>query len=728
MNKKITSSALAALMIAGTTSFTAFAAMASGTVVIGNKAFDLNYANASANAEEITNLVVAGGMIFVKDFDGNWIDNTTGETVNASVIPAVVYKGIDNKEVKFDNGDKDAVTTSLVASVISITKTGVDVAITAPEKDMLGATIVVKDNTGKTIEVKAVDIAAGDKAVSFEFVKAITEDMVGTWTVDGINVDFDQMAKLSAVYNADSQLSLYNALNALDIINVKDANIVAYGDALTTLKTTVTDVKDFTKVMIQNLVTNVNTAAITAEQEKVIVKAVTDAHTAGNQVALLKALQNDAFVKVNTGWVTTSTNGYMAKIAGTETTIKAIQTAINTSNDAIIKATYTIDGVDKAKLTASKALIATYATVDDKGVITDATIKAAPATIDIQLAIIDVLGATTPTNLKAKLSVLATLVNTSSTTVLDMTKYVDACGKGYITEIAKNVNPTVAEINTAIGTVNTAAQAALLSTVTGATDADKLLVALKAYPGIKQVSDSNKTGYWATGNVNFKDVTNIATMQTAVDTANIAAIGAATDADALLVALKVLELNNIVDANKDVYLTEKAKLEVDVATVKTAITTINTTIVEKAQVKAINEAKDATAVNTALLALGLNDYLNVPSTDRMFVAQGLFDLIPDAGFADLGEVKTTLFVDAATGVIADYNAALKGVNDLTKTNTIVQATTVLKKVGNKAFNEMNAAQQATIAENFLNTCDFSGTDGALKTPFRTLTVIIGLMK
>ena len=37
MNKKITSSALAALMIAGSTSFTAFAAMDNGTVVIDRK-------------------------------------------------------------------------------------------------------------------------------------------------------------------------------------------------------------------------------------------------------------------------------------------------------------------------------------------------------------------------------------------------------------------------------------------------------------------------------------------------------------------------------------------------------------------------------------------------------------------------------------------------------------------------------------------------------------------
>lgn len=61
MNKKIISSVLAALMIAGSTSFTAFAAIPNGTVVIGSKAFDLNYANDPVNITEINKEIVAGG-------------------------------------------------------------------------------------------------------------------------------------------------------------------------------------------------------------------------------------------------------------------------------------------------------------------------------------------------------------------------------------------------------------------------------------------------------------------------------------------------------------------------------------------------------------------------------------------------------------------------------------------------------------------------------------------
>ncbi|MGH4123085.1 MAG: immunoglobulin-like domain-containing protein [Clostridium sp.] len=117
MNKKITSSALAALMIAGSTSFSAFAAMSSGTVVIGNKAYDMEYANDVKNAEEIGKALVESGVVYVKGFDGKWIDNTSGKTVETSVIPAVVYKDAKGKETNFDAKDTDVVAASTVSSI-----------------------------------------------------------------------------------------------------------------------------------------------------------------------------------------------------------------------------------------------------------------------------------------------------------------------------------------------------------------------------------------------------------------------------------------------------------------------------------------------------------------------------------------------------------------------------------------------------------------------------------
>ncbi|HEY8890466.1 MAG TPA: leucine-rich repeat domain-containing protein [Clostridium sp.] len=113
MNKKIISTALATLMIAGSTYFTAFASMTSGSVVIGNKAFDLEYANDPVNLQKIADAIIAGGEVYVKGFDGIWIDNNSGEPVDANVIPAVIYTNAD-KEINYDAQDKDVVDSSTI--------------------------------------------------------------------------------------------------------------------------------------------------------------------------------------------------------------------------------------------------------------------------------------------------------------------------------------------------------------------------------------------------------------------------------------------------------------------------------------------------------------------------------------------------------------------------------------------------------------------------------------
>ena len=120
MNKKITSSVLVALMIAGSTSFSAFAAMPTGTVVIGTKAFDLTYANNSANDSEITAAMGDGGSVYVKNFNGDWIDNVTGSKVAASIIPAVTYKNAKGTtNFAASDADTNTVATSVALSAIS---------------------------------------------------------------------------------------------------------------------------------------------------------------------------------------------------------------------------------------------------------------------------------------------------------------------------------------------------------------------------------------------------------------------------------------------------------------------------------------------------------------------------------------------------------------------------------------------------------------------------------
>ncbi|MBU3099437.1 MULTISPECIES: S1C family serine protease [Clostridium] len=119
---KFRSTILVAIIIAGATYTTTFASMASGSVVIGNKAVSLEYANMEVNATEMTAAVAAGGSIYVKDFEGIWIDNITGKAVDVSVIPDVVYKSA-NKKINYNARDIEQLSTTPVVDDVTINTT-----------------------------------------------------------------------------------------------------------------------------------------------------------------------------------------------------------------------------------------------------------------------------------------------------------------------------------------------------------------------------------------------------------------------------------------------------------------------------------------------------------------------------------------------------------------------------------------------------------------------------
>lgn len=113
MNKKITGSALAALLIAGTTSFSAFAAIPNFTAVVGNKAFDLEYINLNATEADnnvIREHIVAGKEIYVKMLDGSWVANSDNSAIDKNVLPEVTYKDKNGAETKYAAKDGDQVT------------------------------------------------------------------------------------------------------------------------------------------------------------------------------------------------------------------------------------------------------------------------------------------------------------------------------------------------------------------------------------------------------------------------------------------------------------------------------------------------------------------------------------------------------------------------------------------------------------------------------------------
>ena len=568
------------------------------------------------------------------------------------------------------------------------------------------------------VEIPVSALKDGQTVVTFTYE---TKEYTGTLAEAYVTVATELKevtAKLLTVYNAKTQLTLYNALNALDIENIKDANIKAYVVALENLKTTVTDVKDFTKVMAQDLVNKVNTATLTAEQQAVIVKAVVDAK---NEVALFKALQNPAFERVNAAWI-----AKYVVLPTTEKSIVGIQDMINTANMVYVNLAVKT-GIDKTVLTASKTLITTYATPDAKGAQTTNTIEAINA-INIQLAIADVVAAT-PTDLKAKLNALATLVNPKTgTPILDMTKYVETSGKLYIAKMEGKT--TVLLLITAFEEVNEEVNSRVV--------AEDLSVVNSSFKGYNVGFTLNgaKMNTAKTVVINlYKETTLLAT---ATSSGLLENLPTATTTQQSA-PFDVFESFDYEADGNWAYSGWKGAVT-DIPTKAEIIVTFNDDVVTTTQtidksieknLEDVNNATNAGGVNTALLALGDANYLNVPSVDREYVANLVFKarnlqkIVVDETTTEVTQ-KFVNLVDVRSAVktaIETRGNVLSGVNALTNVTSSTDAVEALGLVGNETFNGMSPTGQVEIAEKFLNACEFSETAGTLTAPFTTLADI-----
>ncbi|MCM1990259.1 Ig-like domain-containing protein [Oceanirhabdus seepicola] len=153
--KKITSSVLAAIMLAGTTNV--FAAMPDKSVVIGEKAFAFKYANADENKKEILDAMKnkGEGSIYVKAMN-KWYNNDNSILEDTSVIPAVVYTNVEGETADYEAADGE------VSNGVSDEFEVVDVSAISNTK----IKVELKE------EVEAVSTAG------FQIVKKGTEDVV----------------------------------------------------------------------------------------------------------------------------------------------------------------------------------------------------------------------------------------------------------------------------------------------------------------------------------------------------------------------------------------------------------------------------------------------------------------------------------------------------------------------------------------------------------------------
>lgn len=622
------------------------------------------------------------------------------------------------------------------------------------------------DNNGNKVAVKPVDIAAGDTTVYFEFVTPFAADyeFKGVWKIAGIEIDFDLKAKLEAFVDAgNDQIKLYKALTDLGIENVKMENMPVYADKhddfLAELEE---DETELTVEAIQAWINKVNAGTISDAESRAIAKKVNDAIKAENDVALLAALQDPAFVRVNPEWL----GDYKAAIKAVDAeadkdTVAEIQAIIDVVNTTNIKTeleklqdgnVYTC--VDKEKLLAAKDLIAKYAPVNDKGEIIDTAIKAAPKAIDIQLAVADVLAATTPTTLKAKLTALDNLLDKNDKFMKDY--YIDANAKLYINGIAgteikglkgnENVKTATGENNSVVSVlkaINTAVEQAqerinnklAVPTVTIVDD----IYDSKAKGPVRRLGYGISNVGVVEGTINDTDslVVELYKGETLLGKMSLNAYGYENYGEETTISGTIDAYGEYVSTswNNEWYgkLTDRpdkvkvtAVIKGDGTAVKEEPLEFSDEDMQPFYLQLVNDAETVAEMDAALLKLaeiGNTDYLNVPKADRPFVAEKVLEVrnaIEDTKkFANYTALETAL-----TGATEARNEALKGINDLTAEAEIADVIDALKAVDPEGFGKMSIDRQADIAEAFFEGLEFAEETPFTVTPaFRTLAAV-----
>lgn len=610
-----------------------------------------------------------------------------------------------------------------VASVSAINKTSVTVNITALTEAKTGATVKVTDNNGNVKAVKPLDLVKGETVAKFTFVDPLGSDPKGVWTVEGKTIDLDLQAKLDDVYDATNQVKLLEALKALGLENVKDANIAFYQTALGDIKADVAKA-DFTKANAQTVITEGNKAAMTGAETKALVKAVEDA---SNQVELLNALQNDVFERVNADWIAE----YWTVLSGDTFTnydaddIKAIQTKINSSNATKLstgatspvgklKLDGTNDSIVRKDLEEAKALVSAYMVPDKAGEDAKAELL---RKIDVQLAIVKVLEATTPAQLSSAMNALKAV---DAAYVLNMDNFKDANRAEYIkafalaADTAKNsifdingllVSTNTAQAKTEPQAVKDAGSFAKTATPT-ATQKSDLLKALQKYTDLKNVTEANAEEYaklqgstnnkFGEATVTGNATTDKSTFQALVDEANMNAIAAqATAGDSTKLYAALVAYGNDIKGlnvnNKAEYLAAAIFEGTNNKEVTAYGSALSTTEGFADLVGGTNDEKDV----QALVTIGNIDALNNQSTAtgvlaKLSILPGLKNVNPEFASEYLKSVNGGS--TAATIEIKDLDGSTDTAAGNARTVANVQT----------AIDEINAAQAATANLKALN--------------------------
>jgi hypothetical protein len=668
--------------------------------------------------------------------------------------------------------DEVVVAPPTVASVSEITRTGVTVILPTATEAKEGYTIEVKDPSGAVIPVKPINIEIGDAEVTFDFATALSADPAsGVWSVGG--KDFDQAtvyavdavkdALAPGTVGAVNQVNLLKALKSPYFSGVNDSLINVYTTNLYTAKANLDTVAN-----IQKVIDDTNTANVTATQATAVLKDIKDAR-AVSEVAFYNALSSK-FSRVNSDWIkdyTLAGVNFDATGEAAVTEYKEIQPAIDTANNlrVVTAVTAASTSLDATVISNAKSLLDTYYTDPTPTDKTDE--KAALAKkLDIQTEVIGVRTANTNAKLQNALTKLDAVVNDK--TVFDVSAVNPNELSRYRTAMTDAQN-SVTAIKTLITTQNGLAEAAVVTDIKNITksgdpavysvtndqfkslleklaDRSKFVDPTTPAFSMNVVIDSMIGDYLETlGAVENTDDLNAAGVNSAIvginnpvdSLTNINGAPVDADADALLVLLKAKDLNlkNLVDANKEHYLTDVAAIkasaaiasDANAATQAAALNELTSTIDAINAKVELNSATSAAAAKDALTKLAiaegdLTDYINLSTTVKTEVADLVLAAKPTTGYTDVAAVKTAVG-SSSSGQIQAHANLVAGVND-TYGGTITEVNTALKALNYDAYKNLTASKQLDVAEAFLQGFPTNTTTaGTVKVEYKTLSGI-----
>ncbi|MCY6484524.1 hypothetical protein OW763_09245 [Clostridium aestuarii] len=207
--KKILLTLLLAIGAAGICVNKAFAEIPKGTIVIGQNAYSIYYANDSDNRGKIKNLLKDRKDVFIKDFNGKWSDEN-GKAVKNTSIPQVRYIDEDSNVV-YAEDDGDIVDNFEMLEVKSVKPLGsryLQVELEKPVDSVDKFNFLAEDENGKVFELNSAKLAKWDSSNKTVVIYLDKDTETGKlYKVNSVN--FAGMGK-------DSTSPRVNSIKALD--------------------------------------------------------------------------------------------------------------------------------------------------------------------------------------------------------------------------------------------------------------------------------------------------------------------------------------------------------------------------------------------------------------------------------------------------------------------------------------------------------------------------------